>query len=190
MNRSIRVGSHLIARREIRCPTPRPRRHSPGRSSDSAAHGDSGRTRSRWPGCCPARPSPPPLSAPKPPKSSTPTPPQPTSTSNRRSSTHSPPWPAPPHAFNSPLRAMGRDGDQADTWLARRPPQSQGGGCFSGFLLGRSCPAHRDSCDQPQGGRAGTFWVVWISWRPIRSITDLRSEPPASSQEACAWRRS
>ena len=34
------------------------------------------------------------------------------------------------------------------------------------------------------------FWVVVIWAWPIRSITDLRSEPPASSQEAWAWRRS
>ena len=34
------------------------------------------------------------------------------------------------------------------------------------------------------------FWVVWIWEWPMRSITDLRSAPPASSQEAWAWRRS
>src|SRR6266540_1918013 len=34
------------------------------------------------------------------------------------------------------------------------------------------------------------FWVVVIWAWPIRSITLLRSDPPASSQEAWAWRRS
>ena len=33
------------------------------------------------------------------------------------------------------------------------------------------------------------FLVVWICEWPMRSITDLRSAPPASSQDAWAWRR-
>lgn len=40
-------------------------------------------------------------------------------------------------------------------------------------------------------GRAWRYFcVVWICAWPMRSITLLRSEPPASSHEACAWRRS
>ena len=57
-------------------------RASPGRSTGSAAPGDWRRTRCRWPGCCPARPSPPSSSAPRPSTSSAPTPPPPTSSSN------------------------------------------------------------------------------------------------------------
>src|SRR5450756_3066651 len=34
------------------------------------------------------------------------------------------------------------------------------------------------------------FWVVMIWAWPMRSMTDLRSAPPARSQEAWAWRRS
>ena len=34
------------------------------------------------------------------------------------------------------------------------------------------------------------FWVVMIWAWPMRSMTVLRSAPPASSQEAWAWRRS
>ena len=34
------------------------------------------------------------------------------------------------------------------------------------------------------------FWVVVIWAWPMRSITDFRSDPPARSQEAWAWRRS
>src|SRR3954464_2683110 len=57
---------------------------------------------------CPARPSPPPSSAPRPPKNSTPTPPQPKSSSNPSSSTQSPHWPANPQPSNTALATGSR----------------------------------------------------------------------------------
>ncbi len=98
--------------------SPTPRSPSPGRSTGSAAPGDWRRTRCRWPGCCPARPSPPPSSAPRPPTSSAPTPQRPTSSSNRRSSTHSPRWPANPQPS---ITAPATDRNGHPPRPARRP---------------------------------------------------------------------
>ena len=63
-------------------------RHRPRSRPAQPRLGTCSRTRCRWPGCCPARRSPPPSSAPKPSTNCGPTPPRPTSSSSRRSSTH------------------------------------------------------------------------------------------------------
>jgi hypothetical protein len=51
---------------------------------------------------------------------------------------------------------------------------------------GRSCPGRRGSWRR---GGCGGIWVVIWAW-PVWPVTNCRSEPPASSREAWAWRTS